>query len=299
MKKYFHCLLDSMLNPPFDLAPFISKDFAANLKRDLVAARSFFIASKPSCWSLDDLALKHTWNTQLDLNFLSSIRLPYPAMAISYDFCHSLLGLGDPKPGLSEVPKRCAIVIDDNDRFHFFLGMQISRPPMWHLVDYSCTVPYSDLPKWEINKGGEIRCALFRNPSVDAYNHLDLDHSWKANPMADDILVVLGLMQVLACKNTPVAEEEPPKFLNRKRQKKGKVPITNYRYVNLKQLEATFSSSSTNTGLGKPRSAHMRRGHIHRYWVNGKLEPRWLPPIWVKGSLDSGVHPKQVVATAK
>lgn len=60
-----------------------------------------------------------------------------------------------------------------------------------------------------------------------------------------------------------------------------------------KALRTVYSHASGggNAGTGKPRRAHTRRGHWHRYWTGSKKEPekrklevRWVPPVMVSGS---------------
>lgn len=74
--------------------------------------------------------------------------------------------------------------------------------------------------------------------------------------------VLLRFLTVLNCTNVEIAEIPAPKFLNKKRIKKGKLPLYTYKTLVLKTRQQRF----INNGYGTHDSPriHLRRGHIKR-----------------------------------
>lgn len=70
-----------------------------------------------------------------------------------------------------------------------------------------------------------------------------------------------SFLSVLNCSNVEIAEVSEPKFLNKKRLKKGKVPIYSYKTLVLKTRQQRLEN-----GIGTHDSPriHLRRGHIKR-----------------------------------
>ncbi len=95
---------------------------------------------------------------------------------------------------------------------------------------------------------------------------------------------------VLACTNVEKQENKPPKFINEKRIKKGKVPFFSYWTLHLKQPERE------NIGVGRSHASprlHLRRGHIRRL-PNGKSV--WVVHCLV-GNKSCGIVQKDYLLT--
>lgn len=69
-------------------------------------------------------------------------------------------------------------------------------------------------------------------------------------------------LSVLNCSNVEISEVGEPKFLNKKRLKKGKVPIYSYKTLVLKSRQQRLMTNGHGTHES-PR-IHLRRGHIKR-----------------------------------
>lgn len=67
---------------------------------------------------------------------------------------------------------------------------------------------------------------------------------------------------VLACSNVETQENKPPRFINEKRIKKGKVPFFSYWTLHIKQNKSVKNNEQSGTHAS-PR-LHLRRGHIRR-----------------------------------
>ena len=77
-------------------------------------------------------------------------------------------------------------------------------------------------------------------------------------------LVIRGL-SVMNCSNVTCVENPPPKFLNKKRAKAGKVPLFSYwtLHISTSEQRSPKYSSVVPSGRSAPR-LHLRRGHIRR-----------------------------------
>lgn len=89
----------------------------------------------------------------------------------------------------------------------------------------------------------------------------------------DESRAILGLLEILSCKNVATETVQPSKALNKKRKVKGKLPFFEYKVLMLP------NDSVSNTNLGGTHASpriHLRRGHIRRLpeknvWVNATI----------------------------
>ncbi len=92
----------------------------------------------------------------------------------------------------------------------------------------------------------------------------------------DEVNAYLDLTIALACKNVRTREKAAPKFLNRQRIKKGKLPLKGFHVLELTTGGEMPSGGGTVGDRSGPRS-HLRRGHIRRLsgervtWVNSTI----------------------------
>lgn len=100
----------------------------------------------------------------------------------------------------------------------------------------------------------------------------------------------VGFLFLLDCKNIVQKTILPPEKLNKSRVKKGKLPLFEYKILNV-ELPGHKASSSlgTGTGTGTPQRVHLCRGHFKEYTPEkplfGRLVGRywWQPTVRGKG----------------
>lgn len=89
------------------------------------------------------------------------------------------------------------------------------------------------------------------------------------------IKTIAQVVEIFSCCNVTTIEHQPPKFINNKRIKKGKVPFFSYRTLHITG-ETSEKSEPTGGTHASPR-LHLRRGHIRklpdgrRTWVRSTL----------------------------
>ena len=89
------------------------------------------------------------------------------------------------------------------------------------------------------------------------------------------IMKVIRAIEVFSLSNVFTVENHPPKFINAKRKKKGKIPFFSYHTLHIGKPRSGKSGESIGTH-NSPR-LHFRRGHIRkladgrRIWVNACL----------------------------
>ena len=88
------------------------------------------------------------------------------------------------------------------------------------------------------------------------------DSSMIETSMLSSAQWLCSFLSVLNCSNVEVTEVAEPKFLNKKRLKKGKVPIYSYKTLVLKTRKQRLLTNGHGTHES-PR-IHLRRGHIKR-----------------------------------
>lgn len=97
----------------------------------------------------------------------------------------------------------------------------------------------------------------------------------------DEVRVVYEFLAAINCSNVGTTAVPPPRMLNAKREKKGKVPFYGYRILD---IDPTWSNDGSATGGGAGRHSsprtHLRRGHLRRLgerfgnkvlWINATV----------------------------
>jgi hypothetical protein len=94
--------------------------------------------------------------------------------------------------------------------------------------------------------------------------------------LMDEVNAYTDLCYALACKNVSTREHGAPKFLNRQRIKKGKLPLRGFHVLELNgggEMPGARDSAGDRAGC----RSHLRRGHIRRLgadrvtWVNSTV----------------------------
>lgn len=84
--------------------------------------------------------------------------------------------------------------------------------------------------------------------------------------------VVLSFLAALQCSNVIQSDLPAPKFINKSRAKKGKLPLFSYKVLTI-DTKGKTEQSKAGAGTGNTKRVHLRRGHIRRLtdktvWVN-------------------------------
>ena len=128
---------------------------------------------------------------------------------------------------------------------------------------------------------------------IDTYGY-EKANKYAMNDIAEEIGVVLELLEALACSNVGIDTIQAAKeAVNKKRAKKGKLPIYETKVLSLDVPSAGKRGTGVMVeGKRSPRQ-HLRRGHIRRLSQNRRSEKR----IWVNscavGSKNNGCIKKQ------
>lgn len=91
-------------------------------------------------------------------------------------------------------------------------------------------------------------------------------------------------LNLINCSNIIIKDNQPSKFINQKRKKKGKAPLFCYKTLHIDTGERTETKGSGTGTHASPR-VHLRRGHIRKL-ANGKTV--WVQPCLV-GNKDNGI----------
>lgn len=267
----------------------------------------FEIIESSVCWHLDRNVMKMLWNTDLNAEILKNARLPFQVMSVEYDFVNEDLGLDPVREDMSPCIQRMIALVEDIDTSEFIMNtfFKDEKRNQWGMTPYSVRISYDslkDIDSWfYIDKNRRMHGELFLQPIIPSIKWIDfvdivdinvdglskkeiedkvVKHLWDKAPVLDDLRTVLSLLQVLNCQNAPTDTVLASPKLNKKRAKRGKPPLRDYRVLRLSKQEIHTASRMGHTGRTMP--THIRRGHIHRFRLkNGDYRTKWLPPIIV------------------
>ena len=282
--------------------------------------RSILKDPRMNHWTLGPQVLPFVWHTAMSNDALDGARLPYPNMVLEYNYCAEALGITTPiREGNVEAAKRVTILIEQTragvDGFVMAAYAKANPPcsqhhlpsaPAWIPSFYALFISYKALSKieshfeqindseWLIHydKGG-----INPFPWLSFGQLAEKEPSTRRNGMleelGDDLKIVIGLLAILNCSNAPTTTIPAPKFLNRKRKKKGKVLIPEYRTLHVSAPAATTSRVSLSSTAG-PRATHWRRGHIRNQPTAKGPIRKWIKPCIIGAGTAT---PKEVVVT--
>lgn len=89
---------------------------------------------------------------------------------------------------------------------------------------------------------------------------------------------LIKFLDILSCKNVKTEEEKPPEKLQKKRSKKGKLPLVSYHTLKLGPVGA---SSGSEGGGGWSTRIHFVRGHMREYTKEKPLFGRIVGRFWI------------------
>jgi hypothetical protein len=182
------------------------------------------------------------------------------------------------RTGLWNLPMGGAFVPHDNE-------VRDYAPGEAGLINQLLTEPYiaAGVPLRKLRQFRVSPFLLLPEISAEALEHSTVSEvaARVLSDAGDEVSMLLQTCVVLNCANVTTAEIAAPKWINRKRQGKGKPPLFSYRVLQISAPRATNVSS----GGGQHASprAHLRRGHVRR------LEER---TVWVRPAMvNSGAAP--------
>jgi len=174
----------------------------------------------------------------------------------------------------------CLLVTDISNRSEYDLAIVRIVPENIGRVYY---LPMGLISYVSVNNDGEILSTtqivkgFYKDENISDENVMYTEqHS---------ISCVLAINQLLSCSNIGIQHHSKPKFLNKKRKKKNKIPFDDYYTLTIDSHKK--QSKCTGKKIHDRRSPrfHLRRGHIRRL-SNGKK-------IWINsfavGAGDGGV----------
>lgn len=97
------------------------------------------------------------------------------------------------------------------------------------------------------------------------------------------IINVAMSIEVFSCSNVLAVNNPPPKLINQKRLKKGKVPFFEYKTLHIKQEKV--ETNETKGGTHNSPRLHLRRGHIRKLSDGRKI---WITACIV-GNKEKGI----------
>jgi hypothetical protein len=261
--------------------------------------------AQASRWSIEDI--HNLWNIDLLSTDFTDLWLPYEKMAIEYDFPNDLLNPLEERqridPHIEAGPARVALIIargDDSSQqgFRVMSFWRSTQPGRSHWV-FAPSYVYVDrshlmnLDAWMKDDSMGLCTELDPKPHVPMIKgliypfekNLALGYTptQMASDLVDDIKLILSIMAMLSCSNIEVVSEEPSKWLNAKRKKKGKPPLPRYHAITLHNTKASAKAhreaAEEERTHASPRP-HWRRGHPRTY-ASGKRV--WVRPCRIRG----------------
>lgn len=227
--------------------------------------------------------------------FLPEYRLPFPLMAIEFDF-HVDETSNDFIP--DNLPYLASIIVLQEQvrphgnpilvaRFYNKIFSPMSKKYEWHGLPYDVLIDFD-----KCAQDDSISYFTSIIPATPSYlkdhNQSDFFHD-----TINEISVVLQFLIAMSCKNVTSQTDIPPSVLdNKKRTKKGLEKRYPYRniVINTKFGTSALSDKSgfSNGNKGGIKSTHIRRGHIRHY----EDKNVWIEQTVVNADKGSSPTPK-------
>lgn len=113
-------------------------------------------------------------------------------------------------------------------------------------------------------------------------------------------LAIAALSSLLMCKNIGIEEIAAPYKVNKKRKKRGKIPIYTYKVLVVKDSKGP-RTKYLNGGHGESNRVHLCRGHFKTYTEQNKLFGKYTGQYWwqphARGDKSKGVVVKDYKVT--
>lgn len=106
--------------------------------------------------------------------------------------------------------------------------------------------------------------------------------------LKEDAISVANLCVLLNLHNVKTTERQPPKPLNIKRTKRGKLPLYSYKVLVVDNETWDKPEERQSTGDGHAFRSHLRRGHIRRLHASDRRV--WVRATYVHGAIPGFVE---------
>lgn len=259
---------------------------------------------KAVCFTVSQAAFPLVWQTDLATIDLENQRLPFPVMAIEYNFDYVWLQI--PKAKMDKIQdlayKRIIILVEISETQ--FALMSAYRPTLpvdgltmeWATSPVSLVFDYAHLNRmdeWYVTDGEEIKIAIGGEgqpritASLPMYDEIMDEMVGEQveilmKDMADEMRMAFGMLGILSCSNAPIEKIAPPAKLNKKRVKSGKAPIPTYRTLHIS--DHTSRGTGGSKGSHASPKAHWRRGHIRNQPTAKGIIRKWIKPTIIGGA---------------
>ena len=202
-------------------------------------------------------------------NYLHTYRLPFPLVALEYDFIVN--EENNPDFIESNLPYTATVILvheelrnDQNPLLYVRLINKIFSPYSekyeWHCLPYDIVV---DFDKCRIDDHFAFFTSIIPiNESYMAeHNHKDF-----LNDTENELGVLLQFLIAMSCRNVTSNTEPPPSITeNKKRMKKGLEKRYEYRNIVINTKNGVADTTKKHGSQGGTVATHIRRGHIRHY----------------------------------
>ena len=196
-------------------------------------------------------------------------RLPYTLTAIEYyippDISYEQVH-DDRMRGLNVDSRERVILCEQIDDSSVFMCLFTKAIGFWQIFEAAISInPLS---------GKVLFIPTFRHSIIyQAMTVREYEDHIIAN-YTDEVFVLADFLTALSCKNVSTTENAPPKYINKKREKKNKPPFFTSKTLTINIIGA--EGSGFKCGSHASPRVHLRRGHIRRLpkgnvWVNAAV----------------------------
>lgn len=261
---------------------------------------------KAVCFTIGESAFPLVWQTDLSEIDLEGQRLPFPVMAIEYNFDYEFLKVSKEKMDSINDPafSRIILLVEISDtQFALMSAYRLHNVPErvdieWAMGAASMVFDYEmleNMDNWyKVDKEtnslslamggpGEPKVTASLPMFEETVNNLpDHEAEHLVKDMADEMRMAFGMLGILSCDNAPIEKIAPPAKLNKKRVKSGKSPIPTYRTLHV--TDHTRRGTGGATGTHASPRAHWRRGHIRNQPTAKGVIRKWIKPTIIGGA---------------
>jgi len=173
--------------------------------------------------------------------------------------------------------------MEDGGATFIFLAKQHDDDIVWTMFGDRVMVKGHVVREWYC---ASVMVSVSENRYAEAYsldnnelldiNSIIKDPNHASNYHVLSILNIIKAIEVLSLSNVYTVENQPPKHINAKRKKKGKIPFFSYHTLHIGNPRKKGSNEEMKGSHASPR-LHFRRGHIRtlsdgrRLWINACL----------------------------
>jgi len=228
------------------------------------------------------IPMKHLFGGRLFLDYTQYCKMPYKICWFDW-----IQDEGNPIPDtMVKVSKRGLLVFELSDGvLQVFILDFVDSVKLWVLEMTSWTIWVGN----DNNGNGNLQIvSLMRR--VNGMTREEIRTTAKEDS-TNDLSFLQGALLLLNCKNVHIEKEVAPVKLNKKRCKKGKLPIFDYHILKVKLPQSKQDSHGVKVGLHN--RIHLCRGHFKEYTKDkplfGKITGLWWWQPHVRGQNKDGI----------